>query len=953
MPSSTLAAVDLIRSDGKPMPGLVSVRIIPRDLPIDQRVAVEDAAMFKRDDDGLIDYVFLRIFGDGRSAHVAAYVVDNPDERLGQDQLAHLHADLWRNGATPLLYVARRTQIDILTCARGPDFWKNDTYQYQPCKHIQVASEISTQLDERRRFSAFRLADGTFWEDHRNAELVRHDKAAHQSLIQAIVETDNELEGHKYPVQRRLLLLVILIKYLEDRDVFPSGWFGRFQKGAKTFFDVLKHGEPEEVERLLKFLEKEKFNGDVFTLPTDDNNQLTHKQLRQFAELVEAKTLNKQRYLWDLHTFEHLPVEVISHLYQRFVQGGHGKVYTPAFLASLLLDHAMPYGKLCGTERVLDPACGSGVFLVGAFRRLVNVWRSRHEWQKPSVADLKEILRNSIFGVEMDPGAIALAAFSLALGVCDALKPDVIWNELRLDKLKGVNLCEADFFQLILDSHENKPTILGDGFDLILGNPPFELSLTAAGANLNTECEKKRGRLPDDQTAYFFLEQGISCLRDKGQLCLIQPSGILYNQNATEFRQKLFARTSVETVFDFTSIRKLYAKDPKTVALLIRGEAPESDHVVEHLTFRRTLSVHERLAFELDHYDRHLVPQFVAESDAFVWRCNLLGGGRLCEISQRLRKIKRTLAKFIEAQPDWDYGEGFIAGKKGKREPAPFLTNSPLLPTQAFTKKGIDESKITRVKETLFKSYYSETRFTAPLILIKAHESLPIAFRENGFLAFRDKIVSIHAPETDVQILRKLFEELMSRRDFYRFCCTVNGSQSLVGKATAILKQDIDILPYPENADALAMSFWEDALKEDVLTYMAEFVKRGQNSVLLTKDAKKTNLDAYSSLFCKMLGTIYKNLHSCPHIRLEGLICQPFYFGDEPSLAWLKAADTAALQNLIYHQEHESLRTIRVLRYYDENVLLIVKPDRLRYWIRSTAIRDADDTLIDLRELGY
>ncbi len=63
--------------------------------------------------------------------------------------------------------------------------------------------------------------------------------------------------------------------------------------------------------------------------------------------------------------------------------------------------------------------------------------------------------------------------------------------------------------------------------------------------------------------------------------------------------------------------------------------------------------------------------------------------------------------------------------------------------------------------------------------------------------------------------------------------------------------------------------------------------------------------------------------------------------------------DRAELYRLIYHQEHESLRTIRILRYYDKNVLLIVKPDRLRYWIRSTAIRDADDTLIDLREQGY
>ena len=49
-----------------------------------------------------------------------------------------------------------------------------------------------------------------------------------------------------------------------------------------------------------------------------------------------------------------------------------------------------------------------------------------------------------------------------------------------------------------------------------------------------------------------------------------------------------------------------------------------------------------------------------------------------------------------------------------------------------------------------------------------------------------------------------------------------------------------------------------------------------------------------------------------------------------------------ALHRLVYDQSRESLRTVRVVRYYDRNVVLIVKPDRLRYWIRLTAIRDAD-----------
>jgi type I restriction-modification system DNA methylase subunit len=92
---------------------------------------------------------------------------------------------------------------------------------------------------------------------------------------------------------------------------------------------------------------------------------------------VEAKTIDKQRYLWEQFSFEHLPVEIISHIYQRFIKGGHGAVYTPPFLADLLLGHTMPYKEMTGKERILDPACGSGVFLVGAFKRLINFWKAK------------------------------------------------------------------------------------------------------------------------------------------------------------------------------------------------------------------------------------------------------------------------------------------------------------------------------------------------------------------------------------------------------------------------------------------------------------------------------------------------------------------------------------------------------------------------------------------------
>jgi hypothetical protein len=946
MYNESFQLVDLIGSDGRLAPGLVPIKEKGTKLRVDEQAAVLTAKFFEH-----IDYIFFRRFYDGRSSQVSAYVVDNSDERLDEKALAELHRQVWLYGMAPLLYVAWPGRIDLLTCARGPDFWEQEGKRcsYRPADVVRTVGSITKEL---HRYSVLRLADGTFWEEHSNWELANYEKAAHQLLIQAIVEADSAIEGAKNPILRRLLLLMVLIRYLEDRGVFPENWFSEFHKGAKTFFEVLKGGNPEKVYRLLSSLE-DKFNGDMFSLP-GKRGQLTNTVLSKFADLVSAKTLNRQQYLWAQFSFKHLPVEIISHLYQRFVQAGHGAIYTPPFLASLLLDHAMPYNELTGNERILDPACGSGVFLVGAFRRLVNIWRSKNNWRRPSVDVLKKQAQQSIFGIEIDSDAIDLSGFSLSLAICDALQPEIIWQDLRFDPFRNSNLFERDFFQVLLDSKDKSP-LFDKGFDVIIGNPPFKSELSAAAKKIDDIAQHndpRRGTLPDKQIAYLFLEQALTILRSNGRVCLIQPSGFLYNRKVKNFRKAFLRKNKVDTIFDFTSIRKLYKADPKTVAVLAYSVAPSEDHRIKHWSFRRTVSVKERICFELDHYDRYRISQGQAETNLNIWRINLLGGGRLTELSKRLENL-RTLAEYV-SQKGWDYGEGFIVAKGGIRTPAPFLTGKPLLPTEAFTDEGIDESRIKTVKETLFRSSYTESRFTAPLVLIKETDSLPIEFWDKGFLAYRHKIVGIHAPPSQISELRDLYNAFRENHNICRLACILNGTQSLVGKATAILKQDIDALPHPDDLKHFSFSFWETALCNDVLEYMTEYIRLGQNSDLLKNTAGVDDLRKYSDLFIHMLGSVYDNLNASDPIFLNGLTCQQFYFGECQDKFLLENQSGEDLRKLIYDTEnHSHLRTTRILRLYSENFLLLVKPDRLRYWISSMAIRDADETLIDLSYQGY
>lgn len=226
MPNTLLQSVGFIRADGNYITGLVPVKdtLKKSNLNVDEQAVIQEAKSFNR-----IDFVFFRRFSDGRSSQIAAYIVDNSDCKLDENALSKLHRQVWLQGTTPLLYITGASQIDILACARGPDFWDKSKQQcqYKPAQEFKsdlltTAGQIS---DEMKKFSALRLADGTFWDDPDNRNLANHDKAAHQSLIQAVVETDKDLDGKNNPVLRRLLLLMVLVKYLEDRGVFPNGWW--------------------------------------------------------------------------------------------------------------------------------------------------------------------------------------------------------------------------------------------------------------------------------------------------------------------------------------------------------------------------------------------------------------------------------------------------------------------------------------------------------------------------------------------------------------------------------------------------------------------------------------------------------------------------------------------------------------------------------------------------------
>src|SRR3546814_611489 len=220
-------------------------------------------------------------------------------------------------------------------------------------------------------------------------------------------------------------------------------------------------------------------------------------ELAHYARLIEGfEESTGQLSLWRLYSFRDLPVELISNIYQLFVKDAASSIYTPPALVRLILEEALSWDRLdrimASDQVILDPACGSGVFLVEAYKRLVLHWRSQNGWKRPEIDQLRPLLRR-VHGIDLEKGAVELAAFSLCLALCDALEPEDIRSSVKLfPPLAGITLRQSCFFDSKIKGLVTAPV------GAIVGNPPFASSLTTEGARKSyVAYTKAHGPLAD------------------------------------------------------------------------------------------------------------------------------------------------------------------------------------------------------------------------------------------------------------------------------------------------------------------------------------------------------------------------------------------------------------------------------------------------------------------------
>ena len=908
--------------------------------------------------------VFFRRMEGLQSPVPQVFIYDNTSQKYSEGELAEIHRKVWSSGIVPIYYVVTNTEIKIYD-AREPVKYREDKLEISPFDTIEITSAAQ---DLYEKYSAKLFLNGSFWEQDFTKDHFLSSKSAENKLIEGLrkIRTQFLQETNlEKDLAHRVLVLSILVKYLEERKdekgnhVFPPDFF-KVYDGSTSFCDVVRKGKLIELFEELS----SHFNGKIFELSGKDAKQLQKTNLNLLADYLDAELEDEQYVFWRLYSFEYLPIEIISRIYQEFITHRGDAVYTPTHLARFMVDECMPLNEAKKNFRVIDVSCGSGIFLVTAFKRLVQWWQ-KEQFERtgivktPKVNKLKSILLQSIYGVDLEKDAVRLSIFSLSIALCDILSPTEIWTALRFEDLEEKNLFHKDFFDYLGNDHQ-------EGYDLVIGNPPFEDKIKDFDKIISKYKLDVPYSIPRNQIAMLFLQQSIKLLKKDGLLSLVMPSGpLLYNETGAEFRKEFFSRYEIPQIIDFSLLDKkslLFESAVATSVIFVNNKSPKDDHQLLHVTVKRTRAAKEKLYFELDHYDLYHIPIEIAANDRIVWKTNLMGGGQLYYLLRRLQN-SRTLREYLRKKKKdngWVYCEGYQIAQKTKK--APHLTNQLMVKTEDFNEEGVTKTSIE--KETMFQWSREPNKliFKAPHILIKntpGNYKFVLEYLEYD-LIFKHEIFGIHAPKEQKVELKQVTDVL--QRNYYLLKTLLLSFSSRAGisrSSSTVLMKDFLALPYPEDEKELKLTKNEKILIEDILNYRIEELSKGEQAEVNIKKVSATQLKEFGKVLCNGLNSIYKTderqFNPLEPIQTKAYTCYPFsYSGNEyvnEEVQKLSERDIARLiekeQGIAYYR--------RVLKIYQnqEEKFYLIKPNILRYWLKSVALRDASEIMIDLINSGY
>jgi hypothetical protein len=936
-----------------------------------------------------------------------------------EDEVKRLHRLIWNQNRVPLLYVVTPAELRIYNCFEEP-VKPDENIEARIIEKFDMAVQ---NLDDFNAFAKVQIDSGAFWKS-RIGQCFRSELRVDYRLLEELRMARSMLRerGLSYKVIHDLLGRSIFTLYLEDRGAVRTDYYSQFLEGARGYLDIL---QSERATYDLFHQLEERFNGDLLPVSDEEKETIAISHLRVIHNLFGGGQVSLgQMALWRPYDFSVIPVELVSAIYEEFLHKEQGRdytsetgaYYTPHPLVEFIMNEVLPWPSEKDHRydlRILDPACGSGIFLVESFRRLVARWMFSHDTSEIPRRQLRDILTQYIHGIDINSDAIRVAAFSLYLALLDYLKPKTIWEKFQFPHLvydsdsDGKNLFPMDTFPE--DTSSNIPFESSD-YDIVIGNPPWKRDNLPK--HISDYC-RSRGFAQEMVQAFLWRARDFV---SNGKIALVATSKTLFNIEARDrhFRRQFFDNNYVEMVINFSALRQAKGEGGRQLFTSVVGPASvfiyrtnppnQPKPTILYCTPKPTRANNALPGIIIDASEIKFLPRETTSKSDIIWKVAMWATQRDLELIKRLSELK-TLGDYIDGNKGWYWARGLQRPSTSGRFKDEEIAGLSLIPTNAIKRYWLDRNKLEEIGKSYFYRKGDKRTYYAPHILIKRgpHKNRLCAVHVDFDCAFRDAVFGISAPGQELH-LKALTAYLNSSFASYFMFLTASMwgvERDRVNKAELLRLPGI-VFEMPENiiqdlADkvgtiqelmlnggsgtnerirrveteiegivcgALGLSNTERMLIEDVLEYSLDVFRRGDKSKACDS-AGIDDLVDYAKTFCDTLNSILRfgesETWATVYAGEAPLRLVSIHFNsteEKDSIEIQQATDKlqavlSDLESRVRTEYSESLYVRRSVKVYDEYTLHIVKPNEKQFWSRSMALRDATETLAEGLHRNY
>jgi 16S rRNA G966 N2-methylase RsmD len=638
-------------------------------------------------------------------------------------------------------------------------------------------------------FSYFELVTGKTWQTYENK--LKYQNRVDYKLLENIRDTrDLLINNYKIDgsLSNALIGKCIFIRYLIDRNVRINFNDGNLRERTNDEFCSLLENKDQTIQ-FLNYL-REHFNGEAFLLKDTHLQNIPKEAFDVLSRLMRGVEIaTGQLSLFDIYDFSIIPVEFISNVYEHFIgsenQAKKGAYYTPLFLVDYIVTETVEKYLNENPEKynckVLDPACGSGIFLVESLRRMIEQCQKINSASK-DIESFKNILRSiaeeNIYGIDQDENAINVAIFSVYLALLDYLMDPKDIENFKFPALLNKNFFTSDFFDLNADFNGIIKEI---NFDFILGNPPWKRGADGNSLFLKYVKERKQRELSkadgkplptisNKEIAQAFLLRTSDVSTTQTRCALIVTSKTLYNLNAEDFRRYFLHNYFFDKVFELAPVRKEVfdrSNDPSVgpAAILFfhyaHGEVTDKN-IIEHIALKPNRFFSLFKLFMLQKNDYKKVVQSRLKKDDWLWKTLVYGSYLDFNLIKRLKTEYKTIGDIIK-ENGYLTGQGIQYGQD--RNNARELSGMPIVDVKYVQPYFIEPHTLNIFSEPYVHRIRNKQLFEENKLIIKkgiSHDFKLTSAISYEKAVFKDSLTAIKVNQSSEVEELKIFCGLLN-----------------------------------------------------------------------------------------------------------------------------------------------------------------------------------------------